>query len=238
MTTCAATYPLEAMSLFLPREQSQWPSAPLTAAASSREMTLKKTKQGTGVKPSQNHDLSQLTHEDLMTRIDSVRDRQAFCLLFDHFAPRIKSHLIKLGLEDHGAEDMAQDVMVTLWQKAHLFDAEKAKLSTWIFRIARNKFIDLKRKRKYPTVNADDHLYAMPAVEETDKPVEQKQDADLVSEALKTLSADQRTVIELSFYKEMSHSEIAEHLSLPLGTVKSRIRLAFQVLKKKVGEWS
>jgi RNA polymerase sigma-70 factor (ECF subfamily) len=177
-----------------------------------------------------------LTHEDLVLKIAQDRDKGAFKQLFAHFAPRVKSYLLKLGLDDHKAEDLAQDVLVTVWQKAIQFDPTKAKLSTWIFRISRNKFIDLTRKQKYPEVNADDHLPDMVAAEETDRPVEAMQTAAIVSSALTKLNPDQQKVIKLSFYEEMSHSEISTHLSLPLGTVKSRIRMAFQALRKELGE--
>jgi RNA polymerase sigma-70 factor (ECF subfamily) len=176
-----------------------------------------------------------ISHEDLVIKVAQERDRAAFKQLFSHFAPRVKSYLLKLGLDDHKAEDLAQDVLVTVWIKAEQFDPKKAKLSTWIFRISRNKFIDLTRKQKYPEVNADDHLPAMVASEETDKPVEAMQTASIVNSALTKLNPDQQKVIKLSFYEEMSHSEISAHLSLPLGTVKSRIRMAFQALRKELG---
>lgn len=176
-----------------------------------------------------------ISHEDLVIKVAQKRDRAAFKQLFVHFAPRVKSYLLKLGLDDHKAEDLAQDVLVTVWIKAEQFDPKKAKLSTWIFRISRNKFIDLTRKQKYPEVNADDHLPDMVASEETDKPVEAMQTASIVNTALTKLNPDQQRVIKLSFYEEMSHSEISAHLSLPLGTVKSRIRMAFQALRKELG---
>ncbi len=196
----------------------------------------KRAKRGDIMDGNTHSSVSDMTHEQLMVKIADDRDRAAFAVVFDYFAPRVKSHLMKMGLNSQGAEDMAQDVLVIVWQKAFQFDPQKAKLSTWIFRIARNKFIDLTRKQKYPEVNADDHMHNMLAPEETDKPIEQMQDAEIVSSALEHLNEDQRKVIDLSFYKEMSHSQIAEHLSLPLGTVKSRIRLAFQVLRKKMGD--
>ncbi len=177
-----------------------------------------------------------VTHEDLVLKIARERDRFAFKQVFAHFAPRVKSYLLKLGLDDHKAEDLAQDVLVTVWIKAEQFDPKKAKLSTWIFRISRNKFIDLTRKQKYPEVNADDHLTDMVAPEETDRPVEAMQTASIVSSAMTKLNPDQQRVIKLSFYEEMSHSEISAHLSLPLGTVKSRIRMAFQALRRELGE--
>lgn len=175
-------------------------------------------------------------HKRLMQRVAAARDKKAFAALFGHFAPRVKSFLLKQKLADTLAEDIAQDVLITVWHKAHLYDPRKANLSTWIFRIARNKLIDHKRRRKYPEVNADDHVAELVAPEKTDKAVEQNQNALLVKDALTKLSETQRTAIELSFFEELSHTQIAERLSIPLGTVKSRIRIAFNALRKELGE--
>lgn len=179
----------------------------------------------------------ELTHEELVTKIANEQDRKAFKILFFHFAPRIKSYLLNFKLDSQKAEDLAQDVMLTLWQKAEKFDANKAKLSTWLFRVARNKYIDFVRSQKYPELNAEDHVAKMVAPEETDRQLDEKQTSDNIIVAMKKLSNDQRKVIELSFFKELSHSQIAEELSLPLGTVKSRIRTAFQTLRKELGEY-
>lgn len=177
-----------------------------------------------------------VTFEELAVLVAKKRDKKAFATLFEHFAPRIKSYLMKHGLENGHAEEIAQEVLITFWRKATLFDPQKAKLSTWLFRVARNRMIDLKRKRKYPEVNADDHLAQMVSAERTDRPIEVKQDAKLVASALGSLPENQRKAIELSFFDELSHSQIAEKLSIPLGTVKSRIRIAFNVLRKELGD--
>lgn len=177
------------------------------------------------------------TLESLAVRIAKDRDRQAFQLLFAHFAPRIKSFILKQKVTDEVAEDLTQEVMVTVWQKAHLFDPSKARLSTWLFRIARNKFIDKVRRQKYVEVDVDNHMQSMEASEKTDEPVIQKQDQTRIVNALEVLKPDLRQVIELSFYKDMSHSQISEALGLPLGTVKSRIRIAFQKLRVELGDY-
>lgn len=181
--------------------------------------------------------LETASHEELVVRIAERKDKNAFKALFDYFAPRLKSYLINLGLTGEKAEDVAQDVMITLWQKASQFNPEKAKVSTWIFRIARNRHIDLIRKQKYPEVNADDHMGDMVAPEKTDQPLEGAQTANLIQRAMSKLKSDQQDVIKLSFFEELSHSEIAERLELPLGTVKSRIRTAFQTLRREIGEY-
>jgi len=181
--------------------------------------------------------LSRMSHEDLVLEIAQNKDQKAFKVIFEYFAPRLKSYLLNFKIADQKAEDLTQEVMITLWQKAEKFDPEKAKLSTWLFRIARNKFIDQVRKQKYPELNADDHMSVMVAPEKTDKSLEDKQDTGLIKKAMERLSDDQRLVINLSFFKELSHSQIAEETGLPLGTVKSRIRTAFKTLRNELGEF-
>ncbi len=177
-----------------------------------------------------------LSHEQLVVLVAKNKDKEAFKTLFYYFAPRLKSYLLNFKVGDQKAEELAQEVMMILWQKAEKFDAKKAKLSTWLFRVARNKFIDHSRKQKYATVNAEDHMKEMVAPERTDEPFEAQERSTLIIKAMNKLSTDQRTVIELSFFKELSHSEIAAETGLPLGTVKSRIRMAFQILRNELGE--
>lgn len=180
-------------------------------------------------------DLNDLSREQLAMRVGQCRDKQAFALLFSYYAPRIKSYLLKHNINSDLAEDLAQETMVIFWRKAEQYDLKKAKFSTWLYRIARNKLIDHKRKFKYPEVNADDQLVQLPSNEETDAPAIAHQNGDLVREAIKTLSAPQRLTIELSYFEDASHAEISRRLSVPLGTVKSRIRLAFNALRKELG---
>ena len=174
--------------------------------------------------------------ETLAVRVAEDRDRKAFQQLFAHFAPRIKSFILKQKVSDEVAEDLTQEVMVTIWQKAHLYNPKKARLSTWIFRIARNKFIDKVRRQRYIEVDVDDHIQSMEADEKTDTPVIQKQDQHRILNALKLLKPDLQQVIQLAFYRELSHSQIAEETGLPLGTVKSRLRIAFQKLRTELGD--
>ncbi|MCJ9430085.1 sigma-70 family RNA polymerase sigma factor [Kordiimonas marina] len=177
-----------------------------------------------------------MSPEELIARVAAHRDRAAFKALFGHFAPRLKSYLITLGLDDEKAGDLMQETLVSVWQKAAQFDAAKARASTWIYRIARNKFIDHTRKMKYPEVDADVHLASFAAPEETDRPVIDGQRAARTVAALDRLKPAQAEVIRLSFYEELSHSQIADRLDLPLGTVKSRIRIAFEALRRELGE--
>ena len=180
--------------------------------------------------------LSQLSHEQLVILVARNKDKHAFHQLFDYFAPRIKSYLLNFNISDQKAEDLTQEVMIILWQKADKFDPEKAKISTWLFRVARNKYIDKVRQQKYPLVNADDHMSSMIAPEKTDESIKEKQDKSRIEKAMAILNDEQRKVIELSFFKELSHSQIAMATNLPLGTVKSRIRMAFQALRAELGD--
>lgn len=176
------------------------------------------------------------SHEELMQRVAAHKDRAAFGELFGHFAPRVKSYLLKMGMNGTGAEDTAQDVMVSMWEKAHLFDPTKAKLSTWLFRIARNKFIDLTRKHRFPEVDVDDHLRDVAADDKTDEATIANQESKAVAKALRALSPEQRQAVEASFFEDLTHSEASAKLQIPLGTVKSRLRLAFKALRKELDE--
>jgi len=177
------------------------------------------------------------SHEQLVSIVALHKDRSAFKILFEYFAPRIKSYLLNFKISNQKAEDLAQETMLVLWQKADKFDSTKAKISTWLFRVARNKYIDQVRKQKYAEVNADDHVNLLVASERTDQNLEEKQNLGRMQVAMKTLNDDQLKVIRLSFFKEMSHSQIATATGLPLGTVKSKIRMAFQALRKELGEY-
>ncbi|MCC3861175.1 sigma-70 family RNA polymerase sigma factor [Pseudemcibacter aquimaris] len=181
-------------------------------------------------------DITSLSHEELVLMVATEKNRAAFKILFEYFAPRLKSYLLNFKISNQKAEDIAQDVMVVLWQKADKFNPEKAKISTWLFRVARNKYIDITRRQKYPTVNADDHLHEIAAPEQTDQNLQHSQDSKLIEDAMGKLNDDQKTVIKLSFFQELTHSQIAETTGLPLGTVKSRIRMAFKALRKELGK--
>lgn len=180
-----------------------------------------------------------LDNKDLSAAMVDVarnRDRQAFAVLFGHFAPRVKSYMMKLGVGEGQAEDLAQETLVSVWRKAHLFDPAKAAAATWIFTIARNLRIDAIRRERHPMVS-DEEL----AEHQDDRPhadvlVGQAQDNARIREALKTLSPEQAEVVKLAFFADLAHSAIAEKLDLPLGTVKSRLRLAMAKIRKALGE--
>lgn len=169
-------------------------------------------------------------HDRLIEAVALRRDREAFAQLFSYFAPRLKAWLIKSGATSGAAEDFAQDAMLTVWRKADLFDARKARAATWIFTIARNRRLDMLRRDARPLPVPEIEL-AEHTVERPDDIVALSQDAARVRDALSQLKPDQVEVLRLAFFMDSPHSEIARQLDLPLGTVKSRIRNAMIKLR-------
>lgn len=164
------------------------------------------------------------------------RDTAAFERLFAHFAPRIKGYFLRLGVPAELAEELAQETMVALWRKAESFDPTRASVATWLFTIARNKRIDRARRDRWVDPSADDMADMMGTIPQADAGADAAASVVWLSRALSQLPPDQRQVLDKAFYEEKSHSAIAEELGLPLGTVKSRIRLALIRLKALVTE--
>jgi len=168
----------------------------------------------------------------LLGRVAAQRDRAAFAALFAHFAPRVKAYLLRLGASPAVAEDLAQEALLNLWRKAHLFDPAKASAATWLFTIARNLRIDAIRREQRPELDPEDFLPA--AAPAADDGLAMAEDEARLRAALKDLSVEQIQVIELSFFADKPHSQIAAELDIPLGTVKSRLRLAMARLKRSL----
>lgn len=175
-----------------------------------------------------------------MKAVAAQADRQAFAALFKHFAPRVKAYLARSGCTPELAEELTQEAMVLLWRRAATFDPARAALSTWLFTIARNVRIDHHRRRSQA---ADAHaaegadpweadLQAADAALPPEELVLAAQRERGVHRALAALPAEQALVLRLSFFEEHPHARIAEELGLPLGTVKSRIRLAVTQLRR------
>jgi RNA polymerase sigma factor (sigma-70 family) len=161
-------------------------------------------------------------------------DRAAFGALFGHFAPRVKYFLMKAGSTASVAEDCAQDVLATVWAKAAQFDPTRASVATWIFTIARNRRIDMARRDKRPEPEELDWVGG----EEPDQAdvYAANEDTRALSAALAALPEKQRALIQRAYYGDLSHSEIAAETGLPLGTIKSRIRLALDKLRLTLSE--
>nr|WP_321444027.1 sigma-70 family RNA polymerase sigma factor [uncultured Cohaesibacter sp.] len=173
----------------------------------------------------------------MLVSVGSKRDRTAFRGLFDHFAPRLKSFYLKAGTNPQMAEELVQETFAQIWRKGHLYDPGKAAASTWIFTIARNLRIDRLRSEK-SFIYKDQDFFASQLVfdEEQTQDVHRSELVDRVSKALALLPANQAEIVSMAFYEEATHADIAQKLSLPLGTVKSRMRLAFGRLRKILSE--
>jgi RNA polymerase sigma-70 factor (ECF subfamily) len=174
--------------------------------------------------------------EDWLKAVARDRDRAAFQALFGHFAPRVKAYLMRLGAPGPQAEDLAQEAMLSLWRKAHLFDPAKASAGTWVFTIARNLRIDAIRREKRPELDPADPMLAPDAGPGAEEGLAAAEQEVRLRAALKTLPPDQIRVVELSFFADKPHSQIAAELAIPLGTVKSRLRLAMLRLRAVMGE--
>jgi len=171
-----------------------------------------------------------------MIRAIAVRgDKAAFAGLFGHFAPRVKSYMMRLGAPPEQAEELAQETLLSVWRKAAAFDPARAAPSTWIFTIARNLRIDASRRdRRAEPV--DDPSEAPLAEPTPDALVASAQSQARIRDALLGLPPEQAEVVRLSFFSDKPHSEIAAALALPLGTVKSRLRLAVGRLRELLGD--
>ena len=173
-----------------------------------------------------------VSFDEMLVAIGKRRDRQSFMELFQYFAPRIKSYLMKGGVSEAQADELAQETMLTIWQKAESFNPAQAKASTWIYTIARNKRIDALRKVKYAEVDQDDPLYT---IEDdrmgADETLAHAEEEAALEALIGALPDDQAFLIRKSFYEDKSHAAIAAETGIALGTVKSRIRMALEKLR-------
>jgi RNA polymerase sigma-70 factor (ECF subfamily) len=179
---------------------------------------------------------------ELVRAVATTGDRQAFAVLFKHFAPRVATYLMRGGTPGASAEELAQEAMVVLWRRAASFDPARAGVSTWIFTIARNLRIDRHRRAGAAGLESfdgsdddatDPDRHADPAAS-PDERLDALQRERRVRAALRQLSPEQARVLQLSYFAEAPHAEIARDLCIPLGTVKSRIRLAMINLRRLI----
>lgn len=177
---------------------------------------------------------SDLPLNALVARVGQARDQEAFAALFDHFAPRLNAYMRKLGADAAQAEELVQETMLSVWDRASAFDPAKAGASTWIYTIARNKRIDAARRFR-PEYTGDD-LPDQAAPEPEQHPLEAAQAARSLELAIDELPADQADLLRLAYFDDLPHSEIASRRKLPLGTVKSRLRLALDKLRRALKE--
>ena len=169
---------------------------------------------------------------DLLSRIATDRSHEAFRMLFDEYGPKVQAFMIRQGADPTLAEELTQETLVTVWRKAGLYSAEKGSAAMWIFTIARNLRTDHIRRQRIWQELTDQHAQSIPADDPpADETIDGRQRQLRVQAVLQELPPDQAEVVTLAFMEGLSHGEIAERLSLPLGTIKSRLRLAYQKLR-------
>lgn len=166
----------------------------------------------------------------LLQAVAEMRDVGAFERLFRHYGPRVKAYMAR-QCDSQAAEELMQETMLAVWNKAALFDPTRGNVSAWIFTIARNLRISAYRKDKRPDFDPNDPAFVPDDEPAADQVFEAQQESDRLHLAMQSLPVEQRELLKLSFFEESSHSTIAEQLNLPLGTVKSRIRMAFAKLR-------
>jgi RNA polymerase sigma-70 factor (ECF subfamily) len=178
--------------------------------------------------------------DDLAAFIEAIainQDREAFRHLFHIMAPRIKYYCLKKGSNPAAAEETAQETMIQVWRRAGQFDAQRASVKTWIYTIARNKRIDHFRKEQRPEITAEDLSQNISPSLDAQDHMELAEAGETLAEKIRDLSAEQAEVVHKAFFEDKTHQVIAEELNLPLGTVKSRIRLALNKLRSSMAEY-
>ena len=184
--------------------------------------------------PSERPDRAGEPDDRLIAAVAERRDRDAFVVLFERYAGRVKGFLMRAGEPEGAAEEIAQEVMIAVWRKAGRFDGAKASAATWIFTIARNRRIDRLRRAGAGGEAPEPDIDPEPAASAETGLAGADRDAR-VRAAVAGLTAEQREVVRLAYFSGLSQSEIATRLDLPLGTVKSRLRLAFARLRDALG---
>ncbi|CDZ27150.1 sigma-70 family RNA polymerase sigma factor [Neorhizobium galegae] len=178
-------------------------------------------------------DLDERDHfAGLVRAVADERDQAAFAVLFDYYGPRLKSWLVKRSMRPDDAEELVQEVMAVLWHRAGLYDPARSSLSTWLFRIARNRRIDAERRERHKQMDIYEPLFFVTETPGADTIFEGEERDAQVRAALADIPGEQMELVRAAFFLGQSHSEIASATGLPLGTVKSRIRLAFERLRR------
>ncbi len=175
-------------------------------------------------------------HADMLVRVGRDQDREAFVSLFHFFAPRIKSYLLKNGADETTAEEVVQNTFITVWEKAAGYNPKKAAASTWIFTIARNKRIDTLRRQKFVVPLEDDALDLLDSTPHAqDSAYTDHASIEQLHSAIDSLPKEQADLLHMAFFEDKSHQAIADETAIPLGTVKSRLRLAMEKLRHMLG---
>lgn len=167
----------------------------------------------------------------LLAAVARERDVEAFETLFRHYGPRVKAYMARQARDQQAAEELMQETMMVVWNKAALFDPSRGNVSAWIFTIARNLRVSAYRKQNRPEFDPNDPAFVPDDVMPADQELESRQEADRLHEAMRQLPKEQLDLLQRSFFHEIPHSALAKEFGLPLGTVKSRIRMAFAKLR-------
>jgi RNA polymerase sigma factor (sigma-70 family) len=172
----------------------------------------------------------------LVRAVGERRDRAAFAALFRHFAPRLKAFMRRLGSADDQAEELVQETMLMVWRRAESFDPTRASVQTWLYQIARNKRIDGFRRQGRPAPDPNDPAFVPDPEPSPAEQLEAAEAADRLRVALAALPREQADILYMAYFDHRSQSEIGAALGLPLGTVKSRTRLALDRLRKHLSD--
>ena len=191
-------------------------------------MKLDKLSEAKTICASNNH-LSECLYE-----IAECQSKEAFQTIFKYFAPRLKSYLIKLGALENQAEEVIQEVMIAVWTKSASYDKAKSSVGTWIYTIARNKRIDKIRKEKRHYLTESDEGLEIPVQSTQENEILSSQLSVKLKSYIENLPKEQGDLLKLSYFYDKTHVDIAEELNIPLGTVKSRIRLALTKMRHLV----
>jgi RNA polymerase sigma-70 factor, ECF subfamily len=181
--------------------------------------------------------ITEKDHATLMLAVGARADRAAFARLFEHFAPRVKAWMLRSGASNAAAEELAQETMLSVWRKAQLYDPHLAGVSTWIFTIARNLRIDALRRERHPSLLLPDPADEPEPPPRADGLVAAAERDSRIRAAMLALPPEQADVVRLAFFQDKPHAEIERDLGIPLGTVKSRLRLAMTRLRAALGDF-
>ena len=171
---------------------------------------------------------------EALAKVAESQDISSFKKIFDYFSPRLKSFLMRSGADEAIAEEITQETMTIIWTKADYYDPKVASPSTWIYTIARNKKIDILRKSRKAILEDIDTAILPPVESKADENIEHDQKFEMIAQYLDDLPEDQLNLLKMNFFEEKSHGEISEITKIPLGTVKSRIRLALEKIRGKL----
>ena len=176
---------------------------------------------------------SAFTDEDLISKV-AIKNEHAFEELFSRYALKIKSMMFRLGEGDSGSEEISQEVMILLWRKAYLYEPDKASASSWIYTIARNYRIDKFRKIPVTDLDINDPTFVGDPQPNGMQILLEKEQRKIIQQAVDRLSTQNKEILLASFFQGLSHSEIAKKFNLPVGTIKSKLRLSYKSLRGKL----